>query len=150
MQQLNNVILKYTVKENFITAFYCIYERNTGMLNFCRGGHNHPLLVSSASGTVTELKSAGSLLGLFSDIKYEEKEIPLEKGDRLILYTDGLIETCNDSGEMYGLTRLMTVVVKHKNLDPASLSEMIMSEVTGFTGPDKFDDDVTLLIFDIP
>ncbi len=150
LKQLNNVISKYTVKENFITAFYCIYDRKTMKLSFSRAGHNPPLLVSRQKGTVIELKSAGPLLGLFDDITFEEKEIYLQKGDRLILYTDGLIEACNDSGEMYGLERLMACVKDNDLLKPIELSDKLMDEITGCTGPDKFDDDVTLLIFDIP
>jgi sigma-B regulation protein RsbU (phosphoserine phosphatase) len=150
MMHLNEVILRYTVNENFITAFYCIYNKKTGRLNYCGAGHNYPLVLNHQKGTVTELKTKGTILGLFAEIHLEEKEASLQKGDRIIFYTDGLIEIFDESRDMYGEKRLLKFSEENRNLPQKEFSGKLISEITGFSGTDEFKDDVTLLIYDVP
>lgn len=146
---LNNVISQYAVKCNFVTAFYCIYKKDTGMLTYCRAGHNPPLLYRPSDRSVTELDTLGRALGFFPDIVFEEKQLYLEKGDRLIFYTDGIIEARNSDGEMYELERFVTFIQQSSGCSPSELSERLMDDITRFSGSSSFDDDVTLLVYDI-
>jgi signal transduction histidine kinase/serine phosphatase RsbU (regulator of sigma subunit) len=147
---LNSIINQYSVKCNFVTAFYCIFNKNTYRLTYCRAGHNPPLLVKKNDGSITELTTMGRSLGFFPDINIEERETPLEKGDRIIFYTDGLIENRDSSGNMFDLELLMDFIKNNPSLSPAGFCDRLMREVTDFTGSMEYDDDVTLIVFDIP
>ena len=86
---------------------------------------------------------------MFPDEDYEEKEIQLQSGDRLFLYTDGIIECRNQNDEEFGLDRLINYIKSHHNLDIDSLLENIFSEVNTFTGKKEICDDQTLVILEI-
>ncbi|MCH7812992.1 MAG: serine/threonine-protein phosphatase, partial [Planctomycetes bacterium] len=73
----------------FVTACYCLINTDTLEMQYARGGHPYPLLVS-ADGSLTELKSAGGLLGLFPGDQYPTRTVQLKPGEKIILYTDGL------------------------------------------------------------
>jgi len=150
LENLNTIINRYSVKCNFVTAFYCIFNKNTYRLSYSRAGHNPPLLVKKSDASISELTTMGRSLGFFPDINIEEREIVLEKGDRIIFYTDGLIENRDSSGNMFDLERLLDFIKSNPSLSPAAFSDRLMKQVTAFAGSMEFDDDVTLIVFDIP
>jgi len=150
MEHLNNTICSYTVSGNFMTVFYCVYHRDTGLLNFARAGHNPPLIFSRKSGTVDELKPAGTALGIYAGLEYVNGELFPEKGDRILFYTDGLTECTNSFREMFGTRRLSDLLKESSGLNPEDLSRGIISQLEEFAGDGCFKDDMTLLVFDIP
>jgi len=150
LNHLNETISRYSVKCNFVTAFYCIYFKKSNKLKYSRAGHNPPLLHKVSDNSIIELSTFGRALGFFPDIKFEEKEISLQAGDRIIFYTDGLIETCNKSGVMFGIERLTSFLAENRHFPPDELTGNLMKSINDFTEAAAFDDDVTLLVFDIP
>ena len=150
LMRLHNVVSQYTVNSNYATAFYCIINNETKEMQFCCAGHPPPILYRSKDDTMIELRTKGILLGLFSSIKLEEKTILLESGDRLIFYTDGIIESFNEKNEIFGEDRFAALIKNNASLKPEKLSEKIIQEITEFTGSDDFEDDITLLVVDIP
>lgn len=150
LEILNTVINQYSVKCNFVTAFYCIFNKKTYRLSYSRAGHNPPLLIKKSDSSIIELTTMGRSLGFFPDINIEEKEIVLEQGDRIIFYTDGLIENRDSTGRMFDLELLLTFIKNNPLLGPSVFADKLMKQITAFTGSSEFDDDVTLLIFDIP
>jgi len=150
LNHLNETINRYSVKCNFVTAFYCIYFKKSNKLKYSRAGHNPPLLHKVSDNSIIELSTFGRALGFFPDIKFEEKEISLQAGDRIIFYTDGLIETCNKSGVMFGIERLTSFLAENRHFPPDELTGNLMKSINDFTEAAAFDDDVTLLVFDIP
>lgn len=74
---------------HFVTLFYGLLNRRTLALQYARGGHPYPVLITK-DGIVSDLKSPGGLLGIFSDEEYSTFEIQLHRGDKVLLYTDGL------------------------------------------------------------
>lgn len=81
----------------FVTACYGLINHETLTLSFARGGHPHPILVTS-DGTFSELKASGGLLGLFKGEEFTEHQVQLHTGDKLLLYTDG-VELAFQEGE---------------------------------------------------
>jgi sigma-B regulation protein RsbU (phosphoserine phosphatase) len=72
----------------FATACYCLLNMSTREVRFCRAGHPYPMVIK-ASGEIVSLESRGPLLGVFKDSKFLQEKVVLEKGDKLLLYTDG-------------------------------------------------------------
>ena len=83
-------------------------------------------------------------LGLMPGMSYEEKEIVLDAGQRVLFYTDGLVEAHDPKGEMFGFPRLRALVAEHA--EEKSLGDFLMEELYAFTGKSwKQEDDITLL-----
>ena len=92
----------------FVTCLYGVVDPATGRFRFANAGHNLPYVRTDA-GTI-ELRATGMPLGLMPGIVYEEREAILEKGQTMLLHSDGVAEAHNADGEMFGFPRLLDVV----------------------------------------
>jgi sigma-B regulation protein RsbU (phosphoserine phosphatase) len=90
------------------------------------------------------LSEGGIVLGLFPERGYEQGEVKLRKGDRLLCFTDGVTEAANDAGELFGEERLLQLLVEHRKQSASELREAILGAVADFSGG-SFQDDVTLV-----
>lgn len=142
--KLNRVALENARCERFTTLFYAVLDSNCRRLRYCNAGHVPPILIRH-DGTMLRLFEGGTLLGVFSDAKYEENEIGLEAGDRLVLITDGITEASSPRGEEFGDDRLIDLLREHRELCAAELQEKVLQAVTSFAGQ-TLQDDATLMI----
>ncbi len=92
LTRANRLIAKDTRSGLFVTVFYGILDLKTGRLTFTNAGHNRPLRLETATGQIEELATRGIVLGVFEQVKLEEKEIEVSPGDILVFYTDGVTE----------------------------------------------------------
>ena len=148
MQLVNSLLFKSTAPERFVTLFYGELNPLQKSLAYCNAGHNHPLLVH-ITGTVERLEKGGIILGAFLDVQYEVGRTQLSKGDLLILYTDGVTEALNQGEEEYGEERLLSSVIRHRDLSPHEIKDRILSEVEEFSNLLPTSDDLTLLVLKI-
>jgi serine phosphatase RsbU (regulator of sigma subunit) len=127
----------------FVTCFYAILDPKSGTLSYANAGHDLPYLWHA--GTAVELRARGMPLGLMPGMHYEQKEIVLQKGDRALLYTDGLVEAHDPQREMFGFARLQALVSEHGE-EERSLEERLLEELYSFVGEGwEQEDDITLL-----
>ena len=146
LAQTNDTLCAQNPLELFVTVFYCILDPKSGVLRYANGGHNPPY-VRRAAGPVEPLDGAGGLvLGAMPGVAYPTHTVRLLRGDRLVLYTDGVTEACNATDELYGAHRLVDEVHVHGGGTPAALVERICQSVTNFTGPAPQSDDITLTV----
>jgi sigma-B regulation protein RsbU (phosphoserine phosphatase) len=131
----------------FITMFYGVYDRDTKVFRYSNAGHNPPLYVDKKSSHVRLLGPHGCPLGIMEDQPYGEDEIKLERGDMMVLYTDGVVEAMNEKQAMFGLKRLSQVVLDSKDLSAQEIVNNIKEEAFGFSGNQAQFDDFTLLVF---
>ena len=108
-------------------------------------GHHPPLLFRKKQ--LLELSEGETALGLFPDLPRTTTEVELKVGDVVVLYTDGIIEAENNTGNQYTVNRLKNFLANHKNLPPAAIKEELIRELKAFTRADHFEDDVTFIIF---
>ena len=101
-----------------------------------------------SNGQVLRLEAGGRVLGAFTGSNYEHREIQLSSGDRLVLFTDGVTEVRNASGEEFGEKRLRELVAREHRRDAARLQSTIMNKVSEFCG-DQFDDDAALMVVEV-
>ncbi|MBN2158571.1 MAG: PP2C family protein-serine/threonine phosphatase [Spirochaetes bacterium] len=126
----------------FITAFYAIYDSDTMTLRYARAGHCMPYLIRGHE--VLNLTARGMLLGVNRGQIYQEKSIPLRPLDKLIFYTDGLIEAENEEGIQF------SEILHHDlkvlgDLPIRDLVNRVYSRLIDFVGKKKFEDDVCIV-----
>jgi serine phosphatase RsbU (regulator of sigma subunit)/predicted ester cyclase len=142
LAQVNEAVLTRIPPNMFVTCFYAILEPESGHLVYANAGHDLPYL--HRSGAAEELRARGMPLGLMPKMSYEEKEVILEAGDSVLLYSDGLVEAHNPEGEMFGFPRLRELMAEHG--DKRSLGDLLLEELYSFTGEEwEQEDDITLL-----
>jgi phosphoserine phosphatase RsbU/P len=93
----------------------------------------------------SRLQEGGSVLGVFREWNYEQREVDLLPGDRIVLFTDGVTEATNDKEEEFGEERLMAFLEERKHLRAIDLRKRVMAAVVEFSGG-KFHDDATLIV----
>jgi sigma-B regulation protein RsbU (phosphoserine phosphatase) len=146
-RQLNRVALESTRADRFTTLFYAILDSSRRSLRYCNAGHVPPILVRR-DGTVARLSEGGMVLGVFSDAEYDESEIAVAPGDRMILITDGISEATNGEGEDFGEERLIQLLLQYRNAPAAELQQAVLQAVASFAG-ETLQDDATLMIISV-
>jgi sigma-B regulation protein RsbU (phosphoserine phosphatase) len=144
VEKLNNVICNNIAPDKFITFCYCRIDATRSRLTYANAGHWAPVLLRK-SGKAILLEEGGAPLGIFPDRKFEETEMQLEPGDRLILYTDGVTEATNSAGEEFTIPRLSALGTRWAALGASDLLEKIRTEVSAYSDG-IFHDDVTLVV----
>ena len=144
VSKLNEVICNNIASDKFVTFCYCILDVTDGTLTYASAGHWPPVLLRR-SGQTLLLKDGGPPLGLFPDHPYENVELLLESGDRLVLYTDGLTEARNSNGVEFGEHNVTRVGNQNMRLTAAETLDALRREVTIFCNG-IFDDDLTLVV----
>lgn len=142
----NELLCTQNPMDLFVTVFYCIFDPVSGRLEYANAGHSPPF-VRRADGSVEGLRGAGGvMLGVRQGVIYQSHTVELQRGDRLILYTDGVTEAFNQSNEPYGEQRLVAEIKTHGNEAAAALVESICRSVTIFVGAAAQSDDITLAV----
>jgi PAS domain S-box-containing protein len=142
LEQANNILWPELPPNMFVTCLVALLDSRTGRLQYANAGHGLPYL--RHAGGVSELRARGMPLGLMPNMSYEEKEVTLEPGESVLLYSDGLVEAHNPRREMFGLPRLRALVAEHA--EERSLEDFLLEELYSFTGEGwEQEDDITLL-----
>ncbi len=130
---------------NFISACICCLDLSSGVLISANAGHP-PLIIARADGRVEPVRSRGRVFLDFTEPDYEEVRSVLGKGDKVVLYTDGITEARNRDGQMMGDDTFVGLIAKYASLSASDLCEMIFSEIVNYTGSQQLDDDFALLV----
>jgi sigma-B regulation protein RsbU (phosphoserine phosphatase) len=146
-KRLNDLLYANIPLHKFITAFYAVVNIPERTMTFTNAGHNPPLLVR-AGGECVRLEAGGSVLGAFPNACFSEQQIQLHQGDRLLLFTDGLTEALDASGEQFGDERLIDILREQRSQSPENLKEMLFTVVGEFCG-NTFRDDAALMVIGI-
>jgi serine phosphatase RsbU (regulator of sigma subunit)/CBS domain-containing protein len=141
--------LEELTDEQFVTAFYAVYDRRTRKLRYANAGHPYPLLFEAKSQTVRPLAASGFLLGVMPGEVYISREVSLAPGDRVCFYTDGLVEARNEIGEMFGEARLTECLVRSGRGSAQEILDHILNTRKSFSGSARLTDDLTLVILEI-
>jgi phosphoserine phosphatase RsbU/P len=148
LRTLNETILA-TAHQSLLMTMACIsLDARSGMLYFANAGHVLPYMRRKNDRQWSMIESSGTPLGKSIDSDYTATEVELELniGDRLFLYTDGLVETESPIGEPFGYERLERVLDQYGDAEPEVLHEQLMAELRRHCGGRALEDDVTVLI----
>ena len=145
--EFNNNLAAHNPNMMFITAFVAVYDPKTGELTYSNAGHNYPYIISDK---LTALNTEnGIIAGSFEDVEFPEYTVKMKPGDCLFMYTDGLTEAENKSGELFGEARLEEVLLKNKACGAESLLNAVTAEINGFARGAEQSDDITMLTLQI-
>jgi sigma-B regulation protein RsbU (phosphoserine phosphatase) len=133
----------------FVTLFYAVLDANRKVLSYVNAGHNPPMLFGSGTSGVTLLEARGIALGVIDTIDLESVAVPLNPGDVVVLYTDGVTEATDDNDQEYGVTRLRDLVMVSRDLPAREIITKIVQDVIRFTGSGPQFDDITLMILKV-
>jgi sigma-B regulation protein RsbU (phosphoserine phosphatase) len=142
----NELMLKDTQAELFLSAFYIILQTSNGDIEFTNAGHNPPYLIRGEDGMVLSLEAHGMILGAFEEIALEQKQARLEPNDILVLYTDGITEAFNTQGDAYGEERLIKLLHDNHQLGAQDLLNLLVEDVNRFAGSLTPSDDLTVVV----
>ncbi|WP_433966285.1 PP2C family protein-serine/threonine phosphatase [Tunturiibacter gelidiferens] len=140
-----NSVLCGNTQEQFVTAAYVYLDAESSTLRYSAAAHPPMLLLRG--GDVIELTENGLMLAAFSFATYTTAIHPLEPGDRLLLYTDGILEATNAQGEEFGSSRLHTLLKEAANLRAEDAAARILSSLEQWSSRSQ-NDDLTLLVCD--
>src|SRR5229473_3245157 len=145
MSKVNYLLWESIERNQFVTGFYGTLDATNRTLAYSNAGHNPPFLLD-AEGKAHFEKRGGVPLGMFRDTRYYEYYATIESGQMLVLYTDGVTEAMNPSGEEYGLDRLVDAARRGRDLSARELIDFIHREVIDWTEGLGVTDDVTFFI----
>ena len=148
LEQMNQELYSY-MQNGFVTVFYGVLDVPSLSFQYSSGGHP-PLLVYRESATqIIELQPQATFLGFFESVVFPTDRFQFEKGDRLLLYTDGLYEGQNGDKMQFGMERVCQLVREHTKLSIQELINLLIFNLFDFIGDASLDDDITLLGMDI-
>jgi sigma-B regulation protein RsbU (phosphoserine phosphatase) len=144
-----NQRLKKDVKSGmFVALLYAVIDSRDKILTLCSAGQTQPVHRSAATGDAVLVETRGDTfpLGILEDAEYEETRLQLTAGDRVILYTDGIVEAMNDQEKLFGFERLLELVKNTQTNTAETLLEQIKSNVNEFAGSAPQHDDITIIV----
>nr|MBA3320771.1 SpoIIE family protein phosphatase [Pyrinomonadaceae bacterium] len=142
-----NYLLWESIKNNqFVTAFYGVLDTTNKTLAYANAGHNPPLLIDATGRDAQFIERGGLPLGMFRDSRYYEYYLPIEAGQTLVLYTDGLTEAEGADGVEYGRERLAVKVREGLHLSAEDIIKFLYEDILEWTQGRGSGDDVTMVI----
>jgi serine phosphatase RsbU (regulator of sigma subunit) len=144
LRSVNQLFYDNTAESSYATLFFAEYDDQAQRLRYANCGHLCGLLLRS-DDTVERLESNGTVLGLFPEWDCCIAECVIESGDLMALYTDGVTESFNHTGEEYGEERLMGALRRHRKLPAKDLLGTIVEEIRQFSPGEQYDD-ITLIV----
>ncbi len=142
---INEQICRATDSNRFATLFLALYDDRARTLRYTNAGHNAPVLVR-ADGSIERLTTGGMVVGAFPSVFYEEGRTTLGAGDMLVLFSDGVTEAQNSTGEEYGEARLASFVAERREDTANNLRGAVFDEIDRWSGDAERGDDQTLVI----
>jgi serine phosphatase RsbU (regulator of sigma subunit)/CRP-like cAMP-binding protein len=144
--------LKKDVKSGmFVALLYAVLNSQDQILTLCSAGQIQPVLMSAKTGVATLVETRGDTfpLGILDEVNYEETRLQLVSGDKVVFYTDGIVEAMNEKQEMFGFDRLVEVVQGARSMSAESLLKEIMHRVNAFVGAAAQHDDLTVIVVSV-
>jgi sigma-B regulation protein RsbU (phosphoserine phosphatase) len=146
LENVNALLLELGGGRMFVTVFYGVMDVSSRRLTYTRAGHDKPLLLRH--GEVQRLPGEGVFLGYIrsEELHLSEESLELEPGDRLVLFTDGLVDAGSPDGNRLSRDGLVDLLLQYSNLSVMAMGEEVFSSVVDFQGTADQYDDMTLLL----
>jgi serine phosphatase RsbU (regulator of sigma subunit) len=142
-ERVRRVVVSSLSGGRFVTFFYATVDTAAMRLRWTNAGHNAPVL-ARADGTIVRLEEGGPAISRLFRGAYEEREIALQHGDRIVLFTDGVSEASH-GGEMFGEERIAELTAAAGDASAEELQRRIVDAATSFAGG-EIEDDLTLVV----
>lgn len=148
LYELNNSFIDNNSLEMFVTMWFGIIEISTGKITFVNAGHVDAI-ISSNDVTDTHISKHGIPIGVMRNYKYTNSVIQLNKGDKLFLYTDGIVDLTNKNDEEYGINKLIRTIYSNKDSNAKDIINAVDKELIDHADGNEQFDDITMLCFEL-
>jgi HAMP domain-containing protein len=142
----NDLITENERSSMFVTVFYGVLDPVLRTLTYVSAGHNAPFMIRTGRVDTIVLKAEGVALGVMPEIMLEEREIKLDAGDIVVLYTDGVTEAINREEEEFGVARLTAIAEQNRDRSAAEIIGEIKAGVIQYSEGQPQFDDITLIV----
>ncbi|HXI02347.1 MAG TPA: SpoIIE family protein phosphatase [Candidatus Saccharimonadales bacterium] len=143
--KLNDEIAEHSPPNQYLDATFCVLDPGPGTLTYVTAGHCAPFLVRAYGGT-ERLEGGNLLVGIVPGAAYEPGRALMERGDMLVLYTDGIIECTNRRDSEYGAARFEAFMARRASASPEAIMRDLEAELEGFAEGRRPGDDITIMI----
>ncbi|MGC2718396.1 MAG: SpoIIE family protein phosphatase, partial [Candidatus Acidiferrales bacterium] len=138
-------------QQNFVTAAYVYVDLEKKVLKYAGAGHPPVLIWRKSAGAASQLLENGLVLGQFEEATFDSIQIPIEAGDRFVLYTDGILESCNPAGDEFGTDRFLKFMDANTALTTGPFADAVLLEIARWLEQppgEGHKDDISLLAVD--
>jgi serine phosphatase RsbU (regulator of sigma subunit) len=142
----NRRILQDARARLYVTAFFGVLNTETGKFTYSNAGHNPPYLLRADGITVEPLGVTGMPIGIEDEAIWEQREVQLNPGDVLLLYTDGIPDAVNEEGEFFEVETFIDVAQLHATAPAHEIQAAVIEQLQQFVGDAPQVDDITLMI----
>jgi phosphoserine phosphatase RsbU/P len=147
LRRVNKMLIPDSDLTTFVTVFYGVLNIRTGSVKYCNGGHDLPIILRADGSVETLEDTQGLLLGKFEPIDFETERVNLNKGDIMVLTTDGVAEAMNREQDFYTTEKLEETLKEiGGGKTPKDVTESIIASVKGFVNGYEQSDDITMLL----
>ncbi len=146
---VNKYIKRHVKKAMFMTMLLLCWDEKTQRMTYVGAGHEHIIVYRADTGDCEAIMSGGVAIGMVPNNSklIKEAEVKLNNGDFMVLYSDGITEARNESGDMFGLERLKNSVAEYATRYSADgVNHHIAMDLAAFTEGHSQDDDMTLIV----
>lgn len=147
LELVNQQLCEGNEESFFVTAWLGILDIQTGIVEYANAGHNPPIHISGGQGTYVQ-GDTGLVLAAMEGMTYTKETLQMQKGDRILLYTDGVTESVTKANEAYGEERLMTIAESTGDMTPQEAVGYIKKDIENFAGEAEQFDDITMLMLE--
>jgi sigma-B regulation protein RsbU (phosphoserine phosphatase) len=133
----------------FMTMFYSEIDTEQNCIRWARAGHEPAILYDPDTNCFEDLSGKGIPLGVWKDSAYEESKKRVTPGQVILIGTDGIKETCNSKGEMFGKNRLKNIMRAHAQKSAKEIVARLVDAIEDFRHPMEMEDDVTAVIIKV-
>jgi len=144
MERINSLVCQRSATGQFATFFLAWIDERRMRLVYTNAGHNQPVHLGASGRRLLDV--GGTVVGMLEGMTWEQADVPLVTGDRVVLYTDGVTEAMNDEDEMYGEERFYQLVDRlPADLSAAAMVDEVVKDLREFLGELEPGDDVTVM-----
>jgi len=147
LRQMNQLVGERRIEGRFMTACFATWQKGRQKLRVANAGQSQPLLYKD--GRCDRIELTGFPLGIFEDVTYDEWGVTLESGDILVFHSDGIAETYNGEGQLFGNERLRKLIEQHHEITAAEMADRVLNEVDWFSQSAPLSDDRTLVVMKV-
>jgi len=146
LSRVNKLLNRTFSEEHFVSLFYAeLTNDKNGLVIYANCGHNYPILLRAATGKTQFIETTGQMLGPFPNAFFKTENFLMDPGDILLLYTDGVSDATNETGEFYGEERIIERLLEVKSMSVKDITRLILEDVQIFNSRGTQSDDKTIV-----
>ncbi|NLI81818.1 MAG: SpoIIE family protein phosphatase [Deltaproteobacteria bacterium] len=151
MSRANRRLKKDVKSGMFVALLYAVIDSRDRILRLCSAGQTQPVHFSAKNGVASFIETLGDTfpLGILEDADYQETRLQLALGDRVVFYTDGIVEAMNPRQEIYGFERLIETIQEAGSMSADEMLREIMASVNTFVASAAQHDDLTMIVLSV-